>query len=111
MRLPTSSPRRLIGAAAIACAALVPAAALAGISSPAAQAGQAAAPARAGRPVLAFVANHRPTATRSLLKEHILLLRLPRRCHRLMGLGSPDGNAWETGDLRSSLMYARVRFR
>ena len=38
MHLPTSSPRRLIGAAAIACvAALAPAAALAATSSPAAQ--------------------------------------------------------------------------
>ena len=44
---------------------MVPAAALAPASSPAAQAGQTAAPAPAlaGRPVLAFVANHAGTVT------------------------------------------------
>jgi hypothetical protein len=45
MHLPTSSPRRLIGAAAIACAAvLIPVAALAATSSPAAPAASASAP-------------------------------------------------------------------
>jgi hypothetical protein len=46
MHLPTRSPRRLIGAAAIACAAaLVPGAALAATSSPAARAAAATTPA------------------------------------------------------------------
>jgi Protein of unknown function (DUF4232) len=45
MHFPTRSPRRLIGAAAIACAtALIPAAALAATSSPAAPAAAASAP-------------------------------------------------------------------
>jgi hypothetical protein len=45
MHLPTSSPRRLTGAAAIACAAaLAPAAALAATSSPAAPQATASAP-------------------------------------------------------------------
>lgn len=45
MHLPTSSPRRLTGAAAIACAAaLAPAAALAATSSPAARQATASAP-------------------------------------------------------------------
>jgi Protein of unknown function (DUF4232) len=45
VHLPTSSPRRLIGAAALACAAvLIPAAALAATSSPAAPAAVASTP-------------------------------------------------------------------